>query len=283
MTIYSSNTHVQAALALARLNVNHPAKIQKALDLLEVTFNTEPLQPPAHPELTSADHVRDAIRSLAEFKAKEAHLEAARQQVRYQLEQDVAAEIQDHADQYIEEIRPGFELAAVEYIKNISVLPAGVFDAEQVAGFNEDQAVAYSRVKTAASTLAAAMQVCREVNHVTRGFNPDVYSKLFYIVDPQTGEGYQAVQKAFGKYDRESQAFKAILPELRDAIQAGAALHLTNPAETTEQVLAAEDAYHDAKERKITGVDVKKANDQARANEYNYWSRVAREQEKNQG
>lgn len=272
--IVTDNPTINAALQLESLGIEHPANIAKALELIQTTFEVQPLDPPRIGELNTAAKVRNAIKAVAEHKAIEAQLKDARREIRTEIERDAAKEIHRNANEYIEQIREGFELAAAEYIENISKLPKDTFDAEDVAGFNEDQAVAYTRVKAAAATLKAAISVCREVNSVVGGFDEFTYSDVFYIVDPKHADGYAETQRVVGRYNSAPHAFKAIFPEIRDVIAAGAALHLTTPGETTEQVVAAESEYHRATDSTNSATDYREALIKARANTFNELSRM---------
>jgi hypothetical protein len=143
--------------------VELPAELAKAIEAFDAALFTEVgYQPRFDPAKITPKSVGSDIRKLAEglaladgsaFGQSQSVLEVAKRRVVEALGQRVLGEARRAVPEVIDQLRPGFDLAAAAYVQAVSELPDDL-TAESLVGLGADAVGSYQQARSAAGKLA---------------------------------------------------------------------------------------------------------------------------------
>ena len=147
-------------------------------------------------------------------------------QARSLIENKLNQAIQENLDSYLEQTSESFDAAAEKYEKNIMLLPAKPFTAEDALGFSAEQREVYDKVVEAAGVLSHWMSWSLELTDLpAQGLGP--WSKWHTIVSPENVGGLMVLE--LEDASTGNTAWDRTLPVVARALREGATLRLATP------------------------------------------------------
>lgn len=163
-------------------------------------------------------------------------------QARSLIENRLNQAIQENLDSYLEQASESFDAAAEKYEKNIMLLPAQPFTAEDALGFSAEQREAYDKVVEAAGVLTHWMSWALELRALPgQGLNS--WSKFHTIVSPENVGGLIILE--LEEANTRNPAYDRTLPVVARALREGASLRLASPTAARREADRVEEERQD--------------------------------------